>query len=220
MAQSESTKQAHALDKILPAILAVQSSVEPIKKDTDNTFFKSKYADLASIWHDIKGLMKEQGLVVAHTAIRAESGADLLVTRIYHAQSGQFLESICPIDPVKKDPQGYGAAMTYMRRYALSGLLGIVTESDDDGNTASQAEKKSDWKPVKPKEAPVKPSKTFTQADYEGVLEKLAKCHDQAGLDVIAGDARAVWGTMTKTYQDLVGKAINNKKTEIKVVQS
>jgi len=39
-------------------------------------------------------------------------------------------------------------------------------------------------------------------------------------LDVIAGDARAVWGTMTKTYQDLVGKAINNKKTEIKVVQS
>ena len=81
-----------------------------------------------------------------------------------------------------------------------------------------EADKKADVKPAKPKEIPtpkadIKPD--FTQTDYEAVLEKLAKCHDQEGLDAIAGEARAKWGTMSKTYQDLVGKAINSKKIEV-----
>lgn len=40
----------------------------------------------------------------------------------------------------KNDPQGYGSAMTYARRYGLSALIGIVTESDDDGEMASHHE--------------------------------------------------------------------------------
>jgi hypothetical protein len=40
--------------------------------------------------------------------------------------------------PSKADPQGLGSATTYARRYALSAILGIVTDDDDDGNMASQ----------------------------------------------------------------------------------
>jgi hypothetical protein len=34
----------------------------------------------------------------------------------------------------KNDPQGLGIAMTYIRRYSISAMLGIVTEEDTDGN--------------------------------------------------------------------------------------
>jgi len=34
-------------------------------------------------------------------------------------------------------PHGHGSALTYGRRYALSTLVGIVTEEDDDGISAS-----------------------------------------------------------------------------------
>lgn len=204
-------QQAHALDKILPAILAVQSAAPTVSKGTDNPFFKSKYADLADIWSAIKESMAANNLIVTHL-MEPRDGKEYLTTRIYHT-SGQYLESVCPIEPVKRDPQGYGSAVTYMRRYSLSALLGIVTDMDDDGNDAAQAKSK---KPEPKKEEPeVTQNPEFTQADYEFVVERLAKCHDLDGLDAIADYARKNWKRMAKSYQDLITKAINNKKVEI-----
>ena len=37
---------------------------------------------------------------------------------------------------VKIDPQAVGSAITYARRYALSAMIGIVSEEDDDGESA------------------------------------------------------------------------------------
>lgn len=55
-----------------------------------------------------------------------------LVTKLPHAESGQWQSSLMVMPLPKADPQGYGSAMTYSRRYALSALIGIVTEEDDD----------------------------------------------------------------------------------------
>ena len=38
----------------------------------------------------------------------------------------------------RDDAQGYGSAMTYARRYAIMGMLGLVADADDDGNAASK----------------------------------------------------------------------------------
>lgn len=40
----------------------------------------------------------------------------------------------------KADPQGMGSAITYARRYALTAMLGMVTE-DDDGEGAKSGQK-------------------------------------------------------------------------------
>lgn len=205
-------QQNHALDKILPAILAVQSAAPTVSKGTDNPFFKTKYADLADIWEAIKESMAANNLIVTHL-MEPRDGREYLTTRIYHT-SGQYLESVCPIEPVKKDPQGYGSAVTYMRRYSLSALLGIVTDIDDDGNAAGQGDDKQNKPKEPPKKIPESP-KTFTQEDYEGVLSQLSKCYEQGDLDVIAKDMRKKWETMSKTYQDLISKAINSKKIDI-----
>ena len=60
-----------------------------------------------------------------------------LVTKLVHAESGQFQASLAVIPLAKTDPQGMGSAFTYGRRCALSAMLGIITEEDDDGNAAS-----------------------------------------------------------------------------------
>ncbi len=59
-----------------------------------------------------------------------------LVTKMVHVDSGQWQSSLLVMPLPKNDPQGYGSALTYARRYGLSALVGIVTE-DDDGSAAS-----------------------------------------------------------------------------------
>ena len=63
----------------------------------------------------------------------AEPGYLGLVTKLTHAESGQWQSSLAVVPLPKADPQGVGISMTYMRRYALSAMLGIVTEEDTDG---------------------------------------------------------------------------------------
>jgi hypothetical protein len=69
--------------------------------------------------------------------------------------SGEWLKATANLKLAKQDPQGQGSAYTYMRRYALSGILGLATDEDDDGNTASAprqtAQKpRQETKPVDP----------------------------------------------------------------------
>jgi hypothetical protein len=42
--------------------------------------------------------------------------------------------------PVSKqnDPQAVGSAITYAKRYALAGVLGLNIDDDDDGNKAAE----------------------------------------------------------------------------------
>jgi ERF superfamily len=54
------------------------------------------------------------------------------------------------MSPKDSSPQGQGSAITYLRRYALSAVLGIATEDDDDGNAASSAKRE----PMKPYSVP------------------------------------------------------------------
>jgi hypothetical protein len=62
-----------------------------------------------------------------------------LVTKLTHAESGQWQSSLMVMPLPKSDPQGYGSAMTYGRRYSLAAMVGIVSEDDDDGNAATGA---------------------------------------------------------------------------------
>lgn len=93
-------------------------------------------------------MLSKHGLVVTQCNITTDNGL-FVETRVYHADSeDKYISSIFPIIIQKNTAQDYGSAVSYAKRYSLTGVLNVrvVDESDDDGNTASvqhaQVEKK------------------------------------------------------------------------------
>jgi hypothetical protein len=132
-------EQSQSIAELTKALVKVQGSLQGAKKDSDNPYFKSKYADLESVWDVCRKPLSENGLAVIQTTEPSESGVTVITT-LAHV-SGEFLRGKLHLVPVKPDPQGIGSAITYGRRYALAAIVGIY-QTDDDGNAASGRDQK------------------------------------------------------------------------------
>lgn len=130
MCKSESIKE------LALALSKAQGTFDHAKKDVKNDFFKSKYADLASVIDAAKKPLSDNGLSVSQIIDTDENGNITLETILMHT-SGEWITGKYPVRPVKTDPQSTGSAITYARRYAFSAITGIAAD-DDDGNAASQ----------------------------------------------------------------------------------
>jgi hypothetical protein len=127
-------RTSEACSEIYAALAAAQGEMHAAPKDSANPFFKSKYADLASVIDAIRAPFAKFKLCVIQ-APKYDSKLVTVTTRIGHA-SGQWLECELSLAPVKHDPQAIGSAITYGRRYTLQPMTGVAAE-DDDGNAAS-----------------------------------------------------------------------------------
>lgn len=129
------SQRSESIAKLAEALSKTQASVEAVKKDASNPFFKSKYADLASVWASIREALTSNGLSVLQEP--ASEGNKVKITTTLMHSSGEYVRSTLEVTAAKADPQGIGSAITYARRYALGAIVGIAPE-DDDGNAASQ----------------------------------------------------------------------------------
>lgn len=129
-------RKSEEIDQLATALAQAQAEFEAVPKTADNPFFKSRYADLPSVVLAASPILSKHGIAVSHLP-DFDGEHDLLTTLVMH-RSGQWIEATARLHLVKADPQGQGSATTYMRRYAYSGAVGIVTETDDDGNAASR----------------------------------------------------------------------------------
>lgn len=126
-------KTSPEIDKIYPAILRVQQALPTLKRDKTVTVrHKSggthsfKFAPLDSIMEALKPIFDKCGIGVMQAV-----DMDCLVTRIIH-ESGQWIESETFLNRLQANMQDFGAEITFKRRYALSALLGVVTDDDGD----------------------------------------------------------------------------------------
>ena len=133
----ESQMSSPELTKLAEAMIQVQQTLSPALKDAENTFTNSRYATLHSVMNACREALFEHGIWLTQYPVSVEAHQLGLVTKIVHAETGQWQASLLTMPLPKDDPQGYGSAMTYARRYGLSALIGIVTEKDDDGEMAS-----------------------------------------------------------------------------------
>jgi hypothetical protein len=126
---------------LLKALLGFQSECPAVKKSADNPFFKSKFASLDAIQHHIKPYLTKYGLVILQKNITNEHGL-YVMTDVIESSTGELISSVFPIIVQKNTPQEYGSAVSYAKRYSLSGLLNlIISDEDDDGNASSQNNK-------------------------------------------------------------------------------
>lgn len=120
------------------AFLAAQGQMDNASKDGVNPHFHSKYATLQSVRAAVLPALTANDLMVLQgfePASVPDAGV-VIVTHLIHV-SGEKLESRLFVPASKKDPQGFGSAITYGRRYALAAICGIGSDEDDDGNLGS-----------------------------------------------------------------------------------
>ena len=192
--------QSENITELAKALLNVQRIVRPIAKDAENPFTKSWYASLNSVMDACRDALIENGIWLCQYPVPAEQPNSLgLVTKLTHAESGQWQSSLAVVPLPKADPQGMGSAMTYARRYALTAMLGMVTE-DDDGEWAKTGRKSAsrpklpvnapETKKPSPRDPSIKNNSSTTSNRPSASLEKLPTLEGITYQQIMAQDGR------------------------------
>jgi len=118
------------LNELAPALAKAQSEMGGAVKESANPFFKSKYADLTSVWKACKDALHSNGLSVIQSPVDSE-GRIGVSTMLLHT-SGQWVRDSFTLGVKKEnDPQADGSSITYARRYALAAFVGVCPADDD-----------------------------------------------------------------------------------------
>lgn len=141
------------IGQLAAALAKAQGQMKFAAKDANNPFFKSKYADLASVIEAIKVPLSANGIAFVQ-ATDFEDSAVIVETILLH-ESGEWISGRLRMQPTKNDPQGVGSAVTYAKRYGLQALAGVPSD-DDDGNAATGLQGAPAAKPVPAKSMPAK----------------------------------------------------------------
>lgn len=147
--------------QIATALLKAQMEMGNAKKDSNNPFFKSKYADLNSIREACIPALNKNGIVVLQPIVHID-GKNFVKTLLLH-ESGESIESITEIIYSKQnDAQAQGSGITYARRYGLQSLVNVGAD-DDDGNKASTPQQ------------PVKQKQKLTEENLQKIIARIEK---------------------------------------------
>ena len=126
------------MNKIAEALSAAQAEMQNPSFDAVNPHFKSKFASLKEVARVARAALAKHGVFVGQE-ITGEGSLIYCTTKFLH-KSGEVLSfGPTPFPVPRNDPQGYGSATTYARRYSLSAALCLVGDDDDDGNAATNA---------------------------------------------------------------------------------
>jgi len=139
--------QSETIGALAAALAKAQGSLNAALKDSKNPHLKNKYADLASIWNAAREPLAANELAVIQTTDDSGDGGQYLVTTLAHS-SGEWIKGYLRIstEGAVRDQSGnlkgvnyyqaLGSSISYMRRYALAAIVGVI-QDDDDGNGSS-----------------------------------------------------------------------------------
>ncbi len=128
--------KSESIKNIATALCNFQAEILNPKNTSENPFFNSKYAPLNEILNEVRPLLSKHELSILQSP--SGNGSDVIISSLIMHTSGEWIE----VEPLtlkadKSTAQAAGSAITYGRRYALSSILGISSEDDDDGNRAN-----------------------------------------------------------------------------------
>ena len=182
------------MQAIAAALVKAQKEFGPALKTATNPHFRSKYAALDACVEAVIDALNNNGIFLMQYTHPCEDG--VIVETMFIHESGEHMSGgRLHVPASKQDPQGYGSALTYARRYSLQAACGIAPE-DDDGNAAS-----------KPKPEPKKPA--AGTRDKETLTFVLELCENLA-------EVQEAWTKMTPDERLLVNDVKDKLKGTLK----
>lgn len=124
------------MKQIAAALVKAQKGFAPALKTNTNPHFRSKYVALDGCIEAVLDSLNANGICLMQPTHECDNG--VTVETLFVHESGEVMSGgKLHVPAAKNDPQGYGSALTYARRYSLMAACGIAPE-DDDGNAASR----------------------------------------------------------------------------------
>lgn len=182
------------MQTIAAALVKAQKEFGPALKTATNPHFRSKYAALDACVEAVIDALNNNGIFLMQYTHPCDDG--VTVETMFIHESGEHMSGgRLHVPASKQDPQGYGSALTYARRYSLQAACGIAPE-DDDGNAASKS-----------KPEPKKPA--AGTRDKETLTFILEACEDLSSM-------QEVWTKMTPDERLLVNDVKDKLKATLK----
>ena len=218
-------ERSEQIDQLATALAAAQGEIENALKDSSNPFFKSAYADLASVWNAVREPLSKNGLAVIQ--LPSAAGSSVTITTILSHKSGQFISSDLTMTAREETPQAIGSCITYARRYALQSVAGVAPEDDDaegaEGrkftrrNTPEQqtnlAQHRVAAEKQKTADATPKELKPFLDAiDKDMAQSRPAFDHMFRVLSDLGADGLKAYDRIADKFQELYPSGCNNKE--------
>jgi hypothetical protein len=157
------------------ALAKAQAEFKAVPFDSTNPFLKNRYASLGSVIQSSKPVLAKHGLAVTQQPTGGDGAVGVLTT--LHHESGEFLSSSISLplnsEKGKSMAQEAGSIITYLRRYALAGLLGLYADEDNDGHGANQEppQTRSETVPHKPAPAPAPARPAPKPGSFEAIVD-------------------------------------------------
>ena len=133
--------QSQAINHLAAALAKAQSEMIMVEGKSENPFFNSKYASLASVLETAMPALNKNEIALVQGNRWDPSDNGFYITSMLMHSSGEWIKSEIRMPVAKKDAHGIGAATTYGLRYLLSSMVGVA-QADDDGNMNSLTNKK------------------------------------------------------------------------------
>ncbi len=181
-------------NELFTALAKAQLEMQSAGMNSQNPFFKSRYADFAEIVRASRPSLAANGLCVIQRIVTATDGMTL-VTTLGHS-SGQFIESEIRISPAKADVQSLGSYLSYIKRYQYAALCGVIV-SDQDNDGESDMDRSTSYAPTYNKPEPVKDQNAYfpINSDQHDQLQMELKDHPKIAEMLLAA--------MNKKYPDM-----------------
>lgn len=196
------------IKQIAAALVKAQKEFGPALKSSLNPHFKNRYADLSACVEAVVDALNNNGIMLMQPCHEVENG--VTVETLFIHESGETLSAgKLHVPASKQDPQGYGSALTYARRYSLMSACGIAPE-DDDGQAASQPQRQQ---AKQAQQAPQQPAKlNAKQAEHiKSLVDEVAAdlpalmqwVSEKAGYEckVIADAPAGAYGHIVKALE-------------------
>ncbi len=177
------------INEIANALSKFQGSVPFIKKgkkakitSKTGSSFSYQYADLPEILNSIQKSLTENGLAVCQPCMPGQ-----IVTLLLHS-SGQWIKSIISLSTADLKTQERGGEITYYRRYALTSILGISADDDDDAEAANHAQQAPHKSYTAPAEVKTIAAKIAEDVKAISAAPKLSKEQIEEIVELVGDD--------------------------------